>query len=60
MKFGFDDKSYTNSVGDHVVDDRGYTIDASKTPNTIDFDIRKGPDAGKKQLGLFKIEEATR
>ena len=34
MKFGFDDKSYANSVGDQVIVDGGYTIDASKTPNT--------------------------
>jgi uncharacterized protein (TIGR03067 family) len=56
MKFGFDDQSYTNSVGDPVDEAGSYTIDASKTSNTIDFDIGKGPDAGKKQLGLFKIE----
>jgi len=56
MKFGFDDKSYTNSVGDQVIEDGGYTIDASNTPNTIDLDIKKGQDAGKKQLGIFKVE----
>jgi uncharacterized protein (TIGR03067 family) len=55
MKFSFDDKSYTNSYGDQL-EEGGYTVDASKTPNTIDFDIKKGPDAGKKQLGIFKLD----
>jgi uncharacterized protein (TIGR03067 family) len=56
MKFGFDDATYTNSLGDDYMEEGAYTTDTSKTPNTIDFDIKKGPDAGKKQLGIFKIE----
>ena len=31
-------------------------FDDSKSPKTIDFDIKKGHDEGKKQLGIFKIE----
>jgi uncharacterized protein (TIGR03067 family) len=57
LKFTFDGKAYTNILGDEVVEEGGYTIDASKTPKTIDFDIKKGDDAGKKQLGIYKIEE---
>jgi uncharacterized protein (TIGR03067 family) len=56
FKFGLDGKNYTNTIGTEVAEEGGYTIDASKTPKTIDFDIKKGPDAGKKQLGLYKIE----
>ena len=39
------------------MEEGGYTIDASKTPKTIDFDIKKGQDQGKKQLGIYKIED---
>jgi uncharacterized protein (TIGR03067 family) len=59
MKFGFEDATYTNSSGDDYMEEGAYTTDTSKTPNTIDFDIKKGPDAGKKQLGIFKIEGDT-
>jgi len=57
LKFSFDGKAYTNAVGDEVVEEGGYTIDASKMPKTIDFDIKKGQDQGKKQLGIYKIED---
>ena len=56
FKFGLDGKNYTNTIGTEVMEEGGYTIDASKTPKTIDFNIKKGPDAGKKQFGLYKIE----
>ena len=56
MKFGFEDATYTNSSGDDFMEEGAYSTDTSKTPNTIDFDIKKGPEAGKKQLGIFKIE----
>ena len=36
---------------------RANTFDDSKSPKTIDFDIKKGNDEGKKQVGIFKIEE---
>lgn len=56
FKFGLDGTNYTNTIGTELAEEGGYTIDASKMPKTIDFDIKKGPDAGKKQLGLYKIE----
>ena len=52
----FEEKTYNNTLGKEVVEEGSYTIDASKTPKTIDFDIKKGPDEGKKQLGIYKIE----
>jgi len=56
FKFTFDDKTYTNVVGSEVVEEGGYKIDATKSPKAIDFDIKKGPDNGKKQLAIYKIE----
>jgi uncharacterized protein (TIGR03067 family) len=56
FKFALDGKNYTNTIGTEVDEEGGYSIDASKMPKTIDFDIKKGPDAGKKQLGLYKID----
>jgi uncharacterized protein (TIGR03067 family) len=56
FKFTIDDKTYTNLMGTEVVEEGGYKIDASKSPKTIDFDIKKGPDVGKRQLGIYKIE----
>ncbi len=58
MKFktSFDGKNYTNTADGQVVEEGGYTIDASKMPKTIDFDIKKGEGQGKKQLAVFQIE----
>ena len=56
LKLTFDAKTYTNIVGDQTVEEGDYAIDSSKTPKTIDFDIKKGPDQGKKQLGIYKVE----
>ena len=51
----FDGQSYTNKVAGQVVESGDYKVDASKSPKTIDFDIKKGPEAGKKQLGLYQL-----
>ena len=56
FKRSFDGKNYTNTADGQVVEQGGYTIDASKIPKTIDFDIKKGEGAGKKQLAIFQIE----
>ena len=56
LKATFDGKSYTNIVDGDVIEAGDYTIDASKMPKTIDFDIKKGQGEGKKQLGIFQIE----
>ena len=57
LKMNFDGKSYTSKVLDQVDEEGNYTIDPSKTPKTIDFEIKKGRDEGKKQLGIYKIED---
>jgi uncharacterized protein (TIGR03067 family) len=57
FKFKFDDKDYTNTaLGQSEKEEGGYTIDSSKTPKTIDFDIKTGNDKGKKQLGIYKLD----
>jgi len=56
FKLTIDDKTYTHLLGTEVVEEGGYKIDASKSPKTIDFDIKKGPDAGKRQLGIYMVE----
>ena len=56
FKFSLDGKNYTNTIGTEVMEEGGYAIDESKTPKTIDFDIKKGQSEGKKQLGIFQIE----
>lgn len=36
-----------------------YTIDSSKSPKTIDYDMTEGVTKGKKQLGIYKIDGET-
>ncbi len=56
FKCTFEDKKYNNVVNGEVAEEGEYTFDDSKSPKTIDFDIKKGHDEGKKQVGIFKIE----
>lgn len=56
FKTKFDGKNYVNTADGQVVEEGGYTIDTTKTPRAIDFDIRKGEGQGKKQLAIFQIE----
>jgi uncharacterized protein (TIGR03067 family) len=55
FRFKFDGKEYTNSAPGQS-EEGGYKIDSSKTPKTIDFDIKTGGDKGKKQLGIYKLD----
>jgi uncharacterized protein (TIGR03067 family) len=52
----FEEKTYNNVVNGEVVEEGDYTFDDTKSPKTIDLDIKKGRDEGKKQVGIFKIE----
>jgi uncharacterized protein (TIGR03067 family) len=56
FKAKFDGRNYINLADGEVVEEGGYSIDATKTPKTIDFEIRKGEGQGKKQLGIFQID----
>ncbi len=55
FKLSFDGKNYTNSAGDQS-EEGGYTLDSSRSPKTIDFDVKTGNDKGKKQLGIYKLD----
>ena len=55
----FDGESYTNKASDKVVEQGTYRVDPSKTPRTIDFAIKVGPDAGKRQLGVYAVDGET-
>jgi uncharacterized protein (TIGR03067 family) len=55
FKFDFDGKKYLNAAMGQS-EEGGYTIDSSKAPKTIDFDIKTGNDQGKKQLGIYKLD----
>ncbi len=55
FKFKFDGKEYVNTNMGQT-EEGGYTIDSSKSPKTIDFDIKTGNDKGKKQLGVYKLD----
>jgi uncharacterized protein (TIGR03067 family) len=56
MTFNFDGKKYSQKVQDQG-EEGNYSIDASQSPKTIDLDIKSGDDQGKKQLGIYKIED---
>jgi uncharacterized protein (TIGR03067 family) len=56
FKFDFDGKNYTNTAAGGQSEEGGYTLDSTKSPKTIDFDIKTGNDKGKKQLGIYKLD----
>jgi uncharacterized protein (TIGR03067 family) len=56
MTFNFDGKKYTQKLQDQS-EEGNYSIDASQSPKTIDLDIKTGNDQGKKQLGIYKLED---
>jgi uncharacterized protein (TIGR03067 family) len=55
FKFTFEEKTFTHVVRGNLLEGE-FSIDDSKSPKTIDFDIKKGRGEGKKQLAIFKIE----
>jgi uncharacterized protein (TIGR03067 family) len=52
----FEDKTYSNLINGEVREEGRYTLDDTKDPKTIDFDITKGMDEGKKQLAIYQLE----
>ena len=49
----------TVTVGAQVIMKSKITLDASKKPKTIDYDVTDGPNKGKKQLGIYELEGDT-
>jgi uncharacterized protein (TIGR03067 family) len=54
FKFTFEEKTFIHVVRGNVLEGE-YSFDDSKSPKTIDLDIKKGRAEGKKQLAIFKI-----
>ncbi len=55
----FDGAQYVQRKGQTITEEGSYEIDPSKSPRTIDFLIKKGGDAGKRQLGIYEVEGNT-
>ncbi len=53
------DDVITVTIGAQLIMKATITIDATKKPKTIDFDITEGPNKGKKQLGIYELEGDT-
>ncbi len=49
----------TVTMGDRVFLKAKITIDPSKTPKTIDYDMTEGLSKGKKQLGIYELNGDT-
>jgi uncharacterized protein (TIGR03067 family) len=47
---------YTVKDGERILDAGTYKIDATVTPKTIDISPNAGPNAGKKLLGIYKLD----
>ena len=53
----FDGKTYKQITGGTVLEEGEFELDAKADPKTIDLVIKKGADAGKTQLGLYKVDD---
>jgi uncharacterized protein (TIGR03067 family) len=49
----------TVSFGDQLVMKAKFTVDPSKTPKAIDYEVSDGPNKGKKVLGIYKLDGDT-
>jgi uncharacterized protein (TIGR03067 family) len=47
---------YLQRQGESIVEEGTYTVDPGKSPATIDLQIKKGPEAGKRQLGIYEAD----
>ena len=55
----YDGTNYVQRKGLDVIEEGSYLVDPTKNPATIDFLVTKGPDAGKTQLGIYKLDGST-
>ena len=53
------DDQVTVNVGGMLVMKATVTLDASKSPKTIDYAVTDGPAKGKKQLGIYEFDGET-
>jgi len=59
MQLIFDGDKYTEKTEGKVSEEGTIKIDTSKTPATIDLNIRTGKDKGKLQLAIFEVKGDT-
>jgi uncharacterized protein (TIGR03067 family) len=45
--------------GEDLILKANFTLDQTKTPKTIDYDVIDGPTKGKKQLGIYELNGDT-
>lgn len=53
------DDEITAMVGERLVIKAKITIDPSKKPKTIDYQVIDGPTKGRKHLGIYEVEGDT-
>ncbi len=46
----------TVRVGDQIIMKAKFTLDPTKKPKTIDYDVLDGPTKGKKHLGIYEFD----
>src|ERR1043166_802977 len=49
----------TTMMGDQIFMKAKFTLDPSKTPKTIDYEVLEGFTKGKKQLGIYEVNGDT-
>jgi uncharacterized protein (TIGR03067 family) len=63
MRSGFKrickENELTVKNGDQLIMRAKITIDPSKTPKSIDYDVVEGPTKGKKHLGIYEFDGDT-
>jgi uncharacterized protein (TIGR03067 family) len=50
------DDETTITIGGQLFMKAKFTVDPSKTPKTIDYNMTGGPTSGKTQLGIYEID----
>jgi uncharacterized protein (TIGR03067 family) len=53
------DDEITVKFGERMIFKARITLDASKKPKTIDFQMTDGPNKGKRQLGIYELDGDT-
>lgn len=59
MKRTFKGNELVVTMGDQTFFKARVSIDPSKTPKTIDYDMLEGSTKGKKQLGVYELKDGV-
>jgi uncharacterized protein (TIGR03067 family) len=55
MMMIFDGAKYYQRVGQNITEEGTYTVDASRSPKSIDLVVEAGGNSGARQLGLYHL-----